>query len=437
MNLRAGALLFLAVTYVLLGAAAYLLFRQNPWWLYPAEILLALLLLFGITTFRRLTRPNELLASGAELLADSDYSSTLRRTGVGELDDVVDVYNRMIEKLREERLRGEEQRGFLEKLLAVAPVGVVTLDFDGRIAEANASARMLLGESAIGRTGDPAPDVLREIGPEGPALVTHDQKRLRLWRGSFLDRGFRRTFFVIEELTAVLRETERAAYDKVIRMTAHEINNSLGAVTSLLESLATFAPQLEAADRAAFEESIDVSRRRLDSLAAFTRAIASVVRLPPPNLRPVNLDELLSDLGILLAPELRQHRIELRVAMRDRPLILQADKNQLEQVLVNILRNAIESIGTSGVIEVEGLRVDERVRLTIRDSGKGIAAESENLLFTPFFSTKQDGRGVGLMLVRDILTRHGAGFTLRNHPDGGAEFALDFPTAAHELPLRP
>jgi two-component system, NtrC family, nitrogen regulation sensor histidine kinase NtrY len=220
-------------------------------------------------------------------------------------------------------------------------------------------------------------------------------------------------------------------------MTSHEINNSLGAVSSLLESLATFAPQLEPADREAFGESIEVSRRRLDALAAFTRTIASVVRIPPPSLSPMNLGELLSDLETLLAPELRENRIDFRVVFRDQPLILQADKNQIEQVLVNILRNAIESIGTDGVIEAETLRIHDRVQLKIRDSGQGIAVESETLLFTPFFSTKQDGRGVGLMLVRDILTRHGANFTLRNHPSGGAEFALDFPTVVDKSALRP
>jgi signal transduction histidine kinase len=243
-------------------------------------------------------------------------------------------------------------------------------------------------------------------------------------RATFYDRGHPRTFFVIEDLTAELHETEKAAYEKLIRMTTHEVNNSVAAVRSLLESVRTYAPQLTDEDRVDFRKGIDVAVNRLDNLNAFMRGFADVVRIPEPELRPCILKDLVDDILVLMGPQLGARRIEARWNGEPAggPSLL--DRNQIEQVLVNVVKNAMEAIGEDGRILI-ALR-SERGHLTLEvvDTGPGLPDGSRGRLFTPFYSTKRDGRGLGLTVVREILVQHRFEFELDNAPGGGAVFRL-------------
>jgi len=148
---------------------------------------------------------------------------------------------------------------------------------------------------------------------------------------------------------------------------------------------------------------------------------ADVVRLPPPHPRPVALGAIVRDLGMLLRPELEQRRITLTVDIAS-DADVRVDQSQFEQVIINVIRNAIESIGQEGEIRVT---FKERL-LTIADTGRGIDPAAREELFTPFFTTKRDGRGLGLTIVSEILTNHRLPFTLQNGEGGGAEFRVSF-----------
>jgi two-component system nitrogen regulation sensor histidine kinase NtrY len=153
---------------------------------------------------------------------------------------------------------------------------------------------------------------------------------------------------------------------------------------------------------------------------------ADVVRLPPPDRRPTDLARLVDEILILLRPELERRRIRVEwevdwEKIEDVPAV-SLDRNQIEQVLVNVLKNAMESIGEDGTIAL-GL---DRAALVLRDSGAGIPEEVRALLFTPFFSTKRNGRGLGLTLVQEILSAHGFAFSLGAAEGGGAEFRMGF-----------
>jgi signal transduction histidine kinase len=227
-----------------------------------------------------------------------------------------------------------------------------------------------------------------------------------------------------QELTAELYATEKAAYEKLIRMTTHEVNNSVAAVRSLLESMGTYAPQLVADDRADFRKGIHVAVTRLDHLDGFMRGFADVVRLPAPALRPCILKELVDDILILMEPQLAARRIEARwIEVADAgPSLL--DRNQIEQVLLNVVKNAMEAIGEDGRIALALRPQRGRLTLEIADSGPGLPDAVRSRLFTPFFSTKRDGRGLGLTVVREILTQHRFEFDLENADGGGALFRL-------------
>src|SRR5262249_56135450 len=167
------------------------------------------------------------------------------------------LYNRMFERLQDERLRVEEQHFLLEKLLHAAPLGVVMLDLDGHIASVNPGAELLLGSAAelVGkqpaRLASPFGEVMHELtaSPGASTVVTLlDGRRIRIQRSELFDRGFSRAFFTFEEMTDELRRFERSAYEKLIRMMSHEVNNSVAAVGSLLESCLVYPEPIRSHD---------------------------------------------------------------------------------------------------------------------------------------------------------------------------------------------
>lgn len=174
------------------------------------------------------------------------------------------------------------------------------------------------------------------------------------------------------------------------------------------------------------EQALSISSSRLDHLSQFMRGLASVVRVPPPERAPTDIVALLRDLELLLRPELEHRGIALEWKLERETAPISLDKNQIEQVLVNVMRNAIESIDRNGSIRITLGRDGGTPWLTIRDSGGGIPPQAGEELFTPFFSTKRDGQGLGLTLTREILASHGYGHSLENHPEGGAEFRIRF-----------
>jgi signal transduction histidine kinase len=351
------------------------------------------------------------------------------------MDALVRVYNRMIDRLREERLRLEEQHFLLDRILQVSPSGLVILDHGGRVSALNPAAARLLRladpAAAAGRRLEdldaPLGRALAGLEPGGSRVVPHEgSRRIRAARAEFFDRGFPRSFFLLEELTGELRASERAAYRKLIRMMSHEINNSVGSVASLLDSCRTYAAQVAPGDRGDFENALAVARSRLENLNAFMKGFAEVVRLPAPEPRPCDLRALLDDVRTLLGPELASRRIACRWDEAEPTPPIAMDKNQMEQVLVNVLRNAMEAIGEDGAIKLSLARENGRPRLRIRDTGPGVPPEVAASIFTPFFSTKKNGRGLGLTLVQEILDQHRFAFGLAAREGGGAEFWIGF-----------
>lgn len=440
MSLRAKIILYLLLIHLAFGGIAYFVLRENRLWLLAVEGLFLLSIVFGVMLVRSFFVPLSLIRTGAELMAERDFTSQFREVGQPEMDALIHIYNQMIERLREERLRLQEQHYFLDRVLTASPAGIVTLDFDGRVTSINPAAGALLRigpEEAQGRA-------IAELEGLGQALAgipvagsevlaLEGGRRLKASRAEFFDRGFPRSFLLLEELTEELRASEKAAYGKLIRMMSHEINNSVGAVGSLLDSFRGYAGELGGEDQDDFLQAITVAITRLENLRAFMNGFAEVVRLPPPDLRPTDLRQLVDEILLLWRPELDRRRI--RVAWkRVEPLPpINLDRNQIEQVLVNILKNAVESIGEDGAITLclgweagkGGNGHPARPVLSLEDSGPGIPEDVRPLLFTPFFSTKKNSRGLGLTLVQEILSAHGFEFGLGPARGGGAQFRVE------------
>jgi len=231
---------------------------------------------------------------------------------------------------------------------------------------------------------------------------------------------------VIEELTEELRQFEKAAYGKLIRMMSHEVNNSVGASNSLLHSCLTYAHELSVEHRADFEAALRVAIDRTDQLNAFMRSFADVIRLPPPRLEPCDIGDVLESIRRLMKAKCDARRIEWRSAIEEPPGVVPMDRAQVEQALVNIVTNAMEAIGENGTITVRLGRRDARPALVVEDTGPGLSAEARQNLFTPFFSTKEHGQGIGLTLVQEILSQHRFQYSLDSPPGGPTRFTIVF-----------
>jgi two-component system nitrogen regulation sensor histidine kinase NtrY len=433
-TLRAKFVLYLVLVHGLLAWAAVWLIHTNAWWLFAAEAVFIASFSTGLFLIHRFFASLDFIRESAQLLEDSDLMSRYREVGQPGIDRLVRVYNRMVDSLRDERVRLQEQQQFLARVLRESPGGILVLDFDGRVEMANPAALRLLQSDAAGVNGRSLGELDRPLASDLTALAEGQSRVLALWggrrvraaHGTFLDRGFRRSFYLLEELTEELRQSEKAAYEKLIRMLSHEVNNTVGASNSLLNSCLSYASQLRTDDRTDFEHAIGVVIGRTAELNTFMRSFADVVRLPPPRRQMVAPEALVDDLTRLVGAECAKRNITLRREVEADGATVSMDRSQIEQALLNVAKNGIEAIGSAGTLTIRLTRRDGRRVLEVEDTGPGIPADVRDQLFTPFFSTKEGGQGIGLTLVQEILANHQFGYALDAPTGGPTRFTIAF-----------
>ncbi len=434
MSLRAKFVVYLVLIHLVFAGVCLLLLWDGKAWLLGVEGFFIVSFLAGVWLIRALFEPIRLLRSAVDFIKDHEFSTRLREVGQPELDPLIRVYNRMADHLRQERIRSEEQEHFLQRIIAASPTGILTLDLDGRIAMANPGAAALLRSEPAELKGrsltdlaNPLADRLAELEP-GDTEMIPVQGRRRILAGAltFMDRGFARKFIMLDELTEELHRSEKAAYEKLIRMMGHEVNNTTGAVGSLLNSCLRYRDQLDEEDRKDFAGALGVAISRTGRMNRFMQEFAEVVRLPAPRRRKCDVMELLEEIERLLREERVARGIEWKWEVEyDLPEV-EMDPAQMEQAFINICRNGLEAIGRDGVVTVRAGTDRDRPFVEIRDNGGGIPQEVRDQLFTPFFTSKENGQGIGLTMVQEILLGHGFDFSLEDGGDGTASFRILF-----------
>lgn len=429
MKLNVKFILFIAVIHAVTIALSFYVFQKNKILFLVSEFFILMSLAISWSLYQELIRPLQLLLRGTDAIKDRDFNVKFVKTGKYEMDKLIEVYNAMIDQLRTERTTQQEQHYFLQKLVQTAPSGIVLLDFDGNIDSVNPRALEWAGytrEEHLLRGKQPSsvPHPVFQVMAglktgEAKTVTLHNAKTFKIQKSQFVDRGFPREFVMIEELTAEILEAEKRSYGKVIRMMAHEVNNSIGAVNSILDTtlqLHTGPPEVR--------EALAVAIERNEHLNQFMRNFADVIRLPEPRPEYFDLHDLLKKVAQLMEYKAKERAVRFEWKLVEAPLMIRADAGQLEQVLINIIKNALESIDTTGLITFQTTR--RPARLTITDTGKGIAPGAAEKLFTPFFSSKAGGQGIGLTLIREILTAHGFSFSLGTGTDGLTRFEITF-----------
>ena len=356
-----------------------------------------------------IARPLRTVANVVDAIRHSDYSLRARESDDGALGELLGEVNTLSQHLKTEQLRAVEATELLRSISERMDVALLAFDEHERLELTNPVGERLFRIR-------PGPDVTAQTlgiaewltGSAERAVRVPGQASKAAWelqRGTFWRDGHRHVFLLLTDSRRVRREQERRAWQHLIRVISHEVNNTLAPI----QSLATTSLQIlreSPDDLEDVKTTLLLIEQRADALRRFILDYARLAKLPPPRMAPTRLRDCLR---IAVAME---HRAPVTL-IEGPDLVIQADAGQLEQALVNLIGNAVDaSLPTGGSTTVTWSRADEAVLLTITDEGSGV--QNPENLFVPFFSTKQGGSGVGLVLSRDIIERHAGELTIEN-----------------------
>lgn len=381
--------------------------------------------------YRRIIKPLHIIGNGMELLKEQDFSSRLSRVGQKEADRIVDIFNKMMEQLKNERLYLREQNHFLDLLINASPMGVIMLNLDKQVYSVNPASYRILGvQSDTDVVGKRLSEIDSPLAAELDRMPQYESQTIRLndaniykcTHSTFIDRGFQHSFYLVETLTQEVFKAEKKAYEKVIRMIAHEVNNTTAGITSTLDTLESAFSEM--ADMADICEVLRVSIERCYSMSHFITNFADVVRIPEPETREYELNTVVTSCKRFMETVCRNRNIQISMELTEVSPVVQLDSSLFEHVLVNIIKNAAESIDSDGRIYIR--TSCNPVCLEIADTGKGIDKATEAKLFSPFFSTKPNGQGIGLIFIREVLQKQNCTFSLRTYADGLTRFRIVF-----------
>lgn len=433
---------------VVAAAIAFALFAgegsPQPWMYGVAQLIVIAVAVLLIVLYRKTIKPLNTLTGGIDLIKEQDFSTRLRPVRQRDADRIIELFNRMSDHLHNEELRIQEQNHFLDQLIAASPAGVLIMDIDHHVDSANPAMNRMLGIDSIGPyrgqllQDTPLP-LLRLLGTlqpdEGRILQTDPLHIYRCTHSSFMDRGFPHPFFMVEPMTEELYEAEKRGYKKVIRVISHEVNNTMAGITSALYAIQQTSTDSGDGDTAAM---LSILLSRIDRMSRFITDYASMARIPDPVCRPVDACAFLRRVMPFLESLRGQRQIAFVTDIDENAGEVSIDQVLMEQVLTNIVKNAVEAFPDSSRDDPKDTgngSTDACITVTARrgwwcvaDNGDPIPEETASHLFTPFFSTKPDGKGIGLIVIHEVLTRSGIRFSLGTGEDGITRFELFFKT---------
>jgi nitrogen fixation/metabolism regulation signal transduction histidine kinase len=414
----------LAVLAALPGAAVAfaLLWSQDlapkvRWTLMAAILVPALGLLHAL--WERVVRPLQTVSNLLAAMREEDFSIRARGARANDpLGEVLLEVNALADTLRRQRLGALEATALLSRVMAEIDVAVFAFDEEAKLRLTNRAGERLLGQPAPRLLGRSAVELALEdcLRGETPRILDASfpggAGRWEVRRSSFRQDGLPHHLLVLSDLSRPLREEERQAWQRLIRVLGHELNNSLAPIQSIAGSLSGLLARKTPPDdwREDAGRGLAVIASRAEALSRFSGAYARLAKLPPPRFARVELPKLLS----------RVVELETRLPVGlepGPPLAVSADADQLEQLLINLVRNAVDAaLETRGGACVAWRRAGRQVEIEVRDSGPGLPNTTN--LFVPFFTTKPEGSGIGLVLSRQIAEAHGGTLTLENRTDG-------------------
>jgi nitrogen fixation/metabolism regulation signal transduction histidine kinase len=392
-------------------------------------LLVALWLVLALTLRERVVRPLQTLSNMLAAIREQDYSLRGRRASA---DDALGLamleLNSLMDELRERRLGALEATALLQRVMAEIDVAVFAFDDAGALRVVNASGERLLGQPSERLLGRRAEELglgacLQGDAPRVVELALGAQRgRWEVRRGAFRQGGRPHQFVVLADVSRALREEERKAWQRLVRVLGHEINNSIAPIKSLAEQFRDMLARREpnVTERDDMQRGLGVIANRSEALTRFLASYTRLAKLPAPRLAPIDVGAWVTRVVDL------ETRLPVQI-VRGPAATLLADGDQLDQLLINLVRNAVDAaLETGGGVRVTWTRARSRFELVVQDDGPGLPQTTN--LFVPFFTTKPGGTGIGLVLSQQIAEAHGGSVTLTDRTDGhGCEARLVLP----------
>ena len=426
--------------FAVLSALPGIVFGTTLIWLQPwardARIALIVLELFlwfilTLTLLEQIVHPLQTLSNVVSALREEDYSFRARGASPDDaLGELALEINMLADILTEQRIQTIEATALLRRVVDEIDVPIFTFDPEHSLRLVNGAGERLLQQPSarlLGRTSaELGLDACFEARNATLVALPYSTPNAR-WmvrKRSFRQNGVPHTLIVLSDVSRALREEERSAWQRLIRVLGHELNNSLAPIMSIAGSLATRLPQLDLPEitRTDFQRGLDIIESRTGSLHRFLQSYRRLAQMPSPKLQPVELRPLAERVAVL--------ETRLLVRISDSPdLVLMIDPDLIEQMLINLVRNAVDSAleqthstaaGSSvspvtPEVALRWQRNDAGVSLIVEDNGIGLLNPSN--AFVPFYTTKQGGSGIGLVLSQQIAEVHGGSIELANRKD--------------------
>jgi signal transduction histidine kinase len=427
-------------------AVAYLV---GPAEQYAAAVLVGLVLVYAVRGFIRyvesITRD---LSRFLESVRYADFSRNFSSGGRGPLfDRLRDAFEEVTDAFREIRAEKEEQVRYLENVVQHLGIPLLSYRTDGTVEIMNTAARRLLrigsirNIEAMRTVSDVLVDTLESLdaGEQAMVSVSEDDRTMQLAVrvSRFRLRGEEHALASIQDLRNELEEKEMEAWQQLTRVLTHEIMNSVAPISSLASTARRLLEEVPSGDGAAeatetaedVREAVQTIERRSEGLIGFVDSYRSFTKIPNPSYSVLSVQELFEDVRRLLGVSIREHDLDVQIQVEPPDLQVTADHELIEQVLINLVLNAIQALeGQDDARILLKAHIDRRSRpvLQIRDNGPGIPPDVQERIFVPFFTTKDDGSGIGLSLSRQIMRLHGGALTVRSTPGEETVFALRF-----------
>jgi len=426
----------------------YILFKTA---LYAALFIVGVLIVYQIyTLIHYVEKTNRDLTRFFTSIRYSDFSQTFKDDGLGSsFDGLRKAFTEVMNVFRKTRTEKEEHYRYLQTVVQHIGIGLIAYQPSGDVELINTAAKRLLGVPSLKniRSLEPYSKLLVEtlfnIKPKDRALIkVEDQNELlhlALYATEFKMRGQDFSLVSIQNIHSELEEREIEAWQKIIRVLTHEIMNSITPISSLASTInemikesyqmRTAKEKIDSESLTDIHDAAQIIQKRSQGLLHFVDAYRNLTLIQKPNFQLFPVKELFSRVEKLMQANIKKKAIRLRIDVDPQTLELTADPELIEQVLINLLLNALHAVGGRKKAKIDlNAHLDGRGRICIqvKDNGPGIAAETLEKIFIPFFSTKEGGSGIGLSLSRQIMRLHRGSITVHSETQNGSVFTLIF-----------
>ena len=415
-----------------------------------SALILGLLILYqGYALIMYVEQTNKKLTSFLQSIRHADFSTSFTETGLGKsFEELNNAFNEVIEEFRKYRSEKEEHLNYLLTVLQHVNIGMIVFKTDGRVDQYNKAIGSLLGIKRLKNIRE-----LKAIHKDMPGrlmkmhagdkmllkvFINDELLQLAVNATQFRMRGDEYTLISLQNIHNELEEKEIESWQKLIRVLTHEIMNSITPISSLAGTVHGMlltedeeklrVNELDDEDVESVSSALATIEKRSQGLLNFVEIYRNLTRIPKPNFRYIPVKQVFENAELLLKPKIDELNIECRYKISPDNLMVTADPDLIDQVLINLLLNAVDAVKEqeNPIIALIAHEVNNRIKIEVRDNGYGIKPDIMDKIFMPFFTSKKHGSGIGLSLSRQIMHLHKGSVSVRSKPDEGTVFTLTF-----------